>query len=203
MACRAKHQDRHVHTWQQTLFDGSATPQDCANNQVMMPYPQASEGPLCLCLGCIQILHASACRQLLYCGGGCCSVVRLTEQGSGGSSAAVMWSPALTAYEGFDTTALLITMRPALMLAEILALLASGSCPARYASKRTLPYTAQHSAARSSTERYHTCWGVCEHTLTKLQAALVSFHTNTLLVLCLHFMCKLHWQPALHMSALS
>jgi hypothetical protein len=53
-------------------------------------------------------------------------MLRLTEQGSGGRSAAVMWSPALTAYEGFDTTALLMTMSPALMLADILALLASG-----------------------------------------------------------------------------
>lgn len=54
--------------------------------------------------------------------------VLLTVQGSGGSSATEILSPAFTVCEGLATTALLMVISPALMLAEILALLASGSC---------------------------------------------------------------------------
>jgi hypothetical protein len=48
------------------------------------------------------------------------------------------------------TAAALTVIRPALMLALILARLASGSWLARYASSRTLPYTAAAAAAAAA-----------------------------------------------------
>lgn len=61
-----------------------------------------------------------------------------TVQGSGGSRRQATASPALTPLEGLVMTAPFTLMRPAFMLAWILARLASGSRLARMASRRGL-----------------------------------------------------------------
>lgn len=55
----------------------------------------------------------------------------LTVQGSGGNKLQLMVSPAFTVAEALTAGEPLTVTRPALMLAWILALLASGSCAAR------------------------------------------------------------------------